>query len=78
VIEISDSSLRKDRGLKLKIYAGAGVPEYWIFDLQHECVEVYTGPSGETYAEKRTLRSGEVLRPTHVPGIAIVLADMPR
>lgn len=77
-IEVSDSSLRKDRGIKLRIYAGASVPEYWIFDLQHDCVEVYTEPSGETYARKQTLRSGEILRPTQVAGIAIPLADMPR
>jgi Uma2 family endonuclease len=78
VIEVSDSSLRKDRGLKLRIYATAGVPEYWIFDLKHECVEVYTRPRGETYEHMETLRASDVLRPEHVPGVAIALADMPR
>jgi Uma2 family endonuclease len=78
VIEISDSSLRKDRGIKLRIYAAANVPEYWIFDLVHDCVEVYTRPRGETYEHMETLRASDVLRPTHVPGVVIALADMPR
>jgi len=78
LIEVSDSSLRKDRGLKLRIYAASGVPEYWIFDLQHDCVEVYTEPNGESYARVEVRRGDDVLRPALLPGVAIPLAEMPR
>lgn len=78
VIEISDSSLRKDRGIKQAIYAAAGVPEYWIFDVQHDVVEVYTKPRGETYEQLQTLRAGDVLRPTTIPELAIPLDELPR
>src|SRR4029079_4427605 len=30
IVEVAESSLRKDRGLKSEIYAQNGVPEYWI------------------------------------------------
>ncbi|MBM3740537.1 MAG: Uma2 family endonuclease [Acidobacteria bacterium] len=30
VIEVSDATLRRDRGLKGHIYASAGIPHYWI------------------------------------------------
>ena len=70
--------MRKDRGIKLRIYAAAGVPESWIFDLEHDCVEVYTRSRGETYEKMETLRAGDVLRPVQVAGIAIALAEMPR
>src|SRR4051812_36814523 len=30
VVEIADSSLRRDRGLKKRLYARARIPEYWI------------------------------------------------
>jgi Uma2 family endonuclease len=78
VIEVSDSSLRKDRGIKQAIYAAAGVPEYWIFDVQHDVVEVYTRPRGETYEQLQTLRAGDILRPTQIPGLAITLDELPR
>jgi len=33
IVEVADSSVERDRGLKLGIYAGCGVPEYWIVNL---------------------------------------------
>ena len=50
VVEVSDTSLRRDRALKGRIYANAGVPVYWIVNLNDGLVEVYTGPSGPTTA----------------------------
>lgn len=46
VIEFADSSLRIDRTDKARIYAGAGVPEYWIVNVVDGQVEVYTSPHG--------------------------------
>jgi Uma2 family endonuclease len=80
VIEISNSSLRKDRKIKQGIYAEAGVPEYWIIDVSREgtvTVEVYTEPDGLAYKQMRTLHDGDVLRALHVP-IVIPVAELPR
>ena len=33
VIEVADSSLAKDRGLKARLYAEAGIADYWIVNL---------------------------------------------
>lgn len=41
LIEVADSSLRIDRGVKLPLYASAGVPEVWIVNLADRQVEVY-------------------------------------
>ena len=45
VIEVADSTLSQDRGIKLRSYARAGIPVYWIINLAERCVEVYTGPN---------------------------------
>jgi Uma2 family endonuclease len=45
-IEVSDNSLRRDRTVKKRIYAAAGIPTYWIINLINRCVEVYTEPTG--------------------------------
>jgi Uma2 family endonuclease len=50
VIEISDTSLHRDRGVKKRIYARAGVPTYWIVNLVDDCLETFTQPSGPTDA----------------------------
>jgi Uma2 family endonuclease len=44
VIEVADSSLRRDRTIKLGIYAGSGIPCYIIVNLPDRAVEVYTQP----------------------------------
>ena len=48
VVEVADTSLRRDRGLKRRVYASAGVPVYWIVNLNDGIVEVYARPSGPT------------------------------
>ncbi len=45
VIEIADATLRRDRSLKKRLYARAGVPCYWIINLAEKQVEVYTSPT---------------------------------
>ena len=46
MVEIADSSLRRDRGRKKRIYARAAVPVYWIVNLIDRQIEVYTDPTG--------------------------------
>jgi Uma2 family endonuclease len=65
VIEVSDSTLARDRGIKLRSYARAGIAEYWIVNLIDRQIEIYTEPQPTadppTYAAPRiTLPGGEV------------------
>jgi hypothetical protein len=55
VVEVADSTLDRDRGLKLEIYATNGVAIYWIVNLVDRRVEVYSRPAGKTYAAKQEL-----------------------
>jgi Putative restriction endonuclease len=48
VVEIADSSVRRDRNWKQRIYARAGIACYWIVNVVDDCVEVFTQPSGPT------------------------------
>lgn len=49
VIEVSDATLAYDRGEKRRAYATAGIPEYWIVDVRHQRIDVYTEPIGDRY-----------------------------
>lgn len=46
IVEVSDSSLRRDRRFKKTIYAKAGVPVCWIVNLVDGQVELYSLPTG--------------------------------
>lgn len=45
IIEIADTSLRYDRVRKGRVYARAGIPEYWIVNLQENQLEVLRKPA---------------------------------
>lgn len=79
LIEVSESSIRKDRRIKAPIYAEAGVPEYWIVDISDDAlrVEVHTGPTAHGYRHVEILRDGDVLRPTKLANVDIPVADVP-
>jgi Uma2 family endonuclease len=61
VIEVSDSTYTYDRDIKGPIYAGAGIPEYWIFHLEQEEVEVFGEPKEDGYTKQEVLSKTEVL-----------------
>jgi len=46
VVEISDTTLAVDRGIKRTGYARDRLPVYWIVNLVESHVEVYTEPKG--------------------------------
>ncbi len=47
VIEIADSTLKYDREVKLPLYAEAGIPDYWLFNLVKNHLEAYSKPYQE-------------------------------
>jgi Uma2 family endonuclease len=71
VVEVSDSTLRYDREVKVPLYARAGVPEVWLVNLPEEVVEIYARPSGGVYQETRSAGRGERLTATALPALAL-------
>ena len=75
VVEVSNSSLRKDRVLKSDIYALAGVPEYWIVNLADRQVEVRTKPQRGGYAATTIVRPGDTIRVASLGNLEIAVSD---
>jgi Uma2 family endonuclease len=78
VIEVAESSLSRDRGVKLHIYAENGVPEYWIVNLRDHRIEVHTDPSPDGYRALRTVLPGETLSPARFPNVVFAAGDIVR
>jgi len=76
VIEVSDSSLEDGRGSKLRLYARAAIPEYWIVNLRESRLEVHRDPEGDGYRSVERRGRGELVRPLAVPGHDVPVADL--
>jgi Uma2 family endonuclease len=70
VVEVADTSLRYDRTVKLRLYARAGIPEYWLIDASAETLEIYRAPSGDRYGESRRPPRGTTIAPLAFPDAA--------
>jgi Uma2 family endonuclease len=62
IIEVSGSSLDVDREVKIPLYAKAGVPEYWIININDEEIEVYHTPTKGDYKYRELVKPGEQVR----------------
>ena len=75
-VEVSDTTLRRDRRVKLALYASAGIPEFWIVNLELGEVEVYRSPTGDTYASVERKRAGDVAMVEALPGVTIAISQI--
>ncbi|HZZ41987.1 MAG TPA: Uma2 family endonuclease [Tepidisphaeraceae bacterium] len=83
VIEVSDQTYRRDSGSKLRVYAQAGIEDYWIVNLQLQRVEIYRDPvavSGHEkdwrYAAVTYREIGQNVMSLRRPEISFPVADM--
>lgn len=76
VVEVADSSQRKDRLVKAPLYASAGVPEYWIVLVTEGVVEVHREPHEGRYRRLETVGRGATIELVALPGVAIAADDI--
>jgi Uma2 family endonuclease len=83
VIEVADSSLSYDRNRKASLYAKAGIPDYWILNLQDRQIEVHRRPInddasefGFSYGDKMIFKEGDSVRPLARSKVSIAAADL--
>lgn len=74
IVEVADSSLRRDREDKRRIYARNGIAVYWIVNVADRLIDVFTGPSGPVltpdYAATATYQPGDLV-PVVVAGAQV-------
>lgn len=76
VVEVAESSLAFDRGIKSRLYARSGIPEYWIVDLAGGALEVLRSPAGGEYRERRVLTADASIAPLARADRPIAVADL--
>jgi len=76
VIEVAESSLSYDRSTKQKLYAEAGISEYWVVDCAAESVEVHRTPQAGSYRDVSRLTGVAPVNPLAFPDIRVTLTEI--
>ena len=83
VVEIADSSLTYDRNDKAALYAGAGVPEYWVLSIKARTLEALREPMpmegtpfGYDYKVRIVYTENETVTPQAAPQSVVRVADL--
>jgi Uma2 family endonuclease len=76
LIEVADTSQRRDKIQKRDLYARAGVPEYWIVDLPARRVLVHRNPVAGAYTTCDTFGENDTIAPESHPSAAIAISQI--
>jgi Uma2 family endonuclease len=69
---LSPSTAKRDRGVKIRLYAAAGVREAWLVDPDTETIEVCDLPG----RSRRVLAKGERAASVAIPGFGVDVAAL--
>ena len=75
IIEVADTSLEFDRGVKLARYAAAGIPEVWIVNLRARQVEAHSDPVDGTYRSRRLVTAKGRISPLAFPDVSLAVGQ---
>lgn len=76
LIEVSDSSLAFDQGVKLNLYARYGVVEYWVVDVEGRRLVTYREPSAKGYLRKTEFEAADAVAPHAFPDLKIAVGQI--
>lgn len=74
IVEIADTTLADDLGPKQLAYAKAGLPEYWVVDLNARALHRFATPKAGVYTEAATFAEGALVSTRIDPALSIAFA----
>ncbi|HTQ37266.1 MAG TPA: Uma2 family endonuclease [Steroidobacteraceae bacterium] len=76
LIEVSDSTLRYDRDVKVPLYARHGIPEVWIVDLRNGQLHLHRSAEGGQYRDCSGTDHPGLTPIAALPGVAVDLSGL--
>jgi Uma2 family endonuclease len=76
LIEVADSTRSYDRDRKVKVYAKANVPGYWVIDVNQRQLLVFRDPQGDTYQVEQVLGMTDTVAPVAFPDVVTELSSL--
>jgi Uma2 family endonuclease len=75
-VEVSDSTLRYDLGLKVETYAAHGVREVWVINANTLVTRVHRRPGARGYTETADVPHTRGITPVLMPKLTLRIADL--
>jgi Uma2 family endonuclease len=76
IVEIADSTLKQDCEIKDKLYAQAGIADYWVLAVKSRQLHIFRKPIASGYTEHLILSEPNQAAPLAFPEIAIALISI--
>jgi len=76
VVEVADSTLKKDCEIKDKLYAQAGITDYWVVDLKNRQLHIFRDPTPTGYTSHLILSEPSKISPLAFPNITLSLTAL--
>ncbi len=76
LIEVSDSTAKYDRTMKIPLYAEAGIAEVWLVNLPRQTLEIYTEPENGKYKIVKKCEKSQTVSPKLLPAINLKVSDI--
>lgn len=76
IVEVSDSTLGRDRFAKGLAYAKARIQQYIVLNIQDQSIEDYREPEADGYGSKQTFHKGESFSLVAFPETGIKVDDL--
>lgn len=75
-VEVSDTTLKYDRTVKLLLYAQAEIPEVWIVNLPDNIIEIHQKPKHGIYQLTKIFNPGEIVKSQILPDLGIEVDEI--
>ena len=66
LIEVADTTLKKDVQVKLPLYAQAAIPETWIIDLKNDTIYQHTNIQSNQYQQQNSFTRNDQINATRL------------
>ena len=76
VVEVADSTLKQDCEIKDKLYAKAGIADYWVLAPQKRQLHIFRKPTAIGYTEHLILSETSQASLLSFPDFAIALTSI--
>jgi Uma2 family endonuclease len=76
VVEVADSTLKHDCEIKDKLYARAGIADYWVLALKNRQLHIFRNPTPTGYTNHLILTEPNQISPLAFPSLILTLTSI--
>ncbi|MEO0488267.1 MAG: Uma2 family endonuclease, partial [Cyanobacteria bacterium J06659_2] len=75
LIEVADTTLSHDLGIKANLYAAGGIADYWVFSITTQQLHIFREPQADGYQCQLILRAQQSVSPLAFPNCTNTVQD---